>query len=73
MEGLKESVITPILKKAGLDPEVLKHYRPVCNTLFLSKSIERVVILQANEHMDIIDAHIKNNLGTNQNIAAKHC
>lgn len=63
MEGLKESVITPILKKAGLDPEVLKHYRPVCNTLFLSKSIERVVILQANEHMDIIDAHIKNQSG----------
>ena len=59
MEGLKKSVITPLLKKAGLDPEVLKNYRPVCNTLFLSKSIERVVILQSNEHMDLIGAHVK--------------
>ena len=63
MEGLKDSVITPLLKKAGLDPETLKNYRPVCNTAFLSKSIERTGLAQVNEHMDLIKAHIKNQSG----------
>ena len=63
MEGLKDSVITPILKKAGSDPEVLKNYRPVCNTLYLSKTIERVVISQANNHMDSNNAHTPNQSG----------
>ena len=63
MEGLKDSVITPILKKAGSDPEVLKNYRPVCNTLYLSKTIERVVIVQANNHLELIKAHITNQSG----------
>ena len=63
MEGLKNSVITPILKKAGSDPEVLRNYRPVCNTLYLSKTIERVVIVQADNHMKLIKAHIPNQSG----------
>ena len=63
MEGLKNSVVTPILKKVGADPEILKNYRPVCNTLYLSKTIERVVLVQANDHMELIDAHIPNQSG----------
>ena len=63
MDGLKHSVITPILKKAGLDPEVLKNYRPVCNTLFLSKIIERAALVQANKHMDLVKGHIPNQSG----------
>ena len=58
MKGLKESVITPILKKAGLDPEALKNYRPVCNIQYLSKLIERAVIIQSNHHMDSIGGHV---------------
>ena len=34
VKGLDDSVVTLILKKAGSDPEVLKNYRPVCDTLF---------------------------------------
>ena len=63
MEGLKNSVVTPILKKVGADPEILKNYRPVCNTLYLSKTIERVVLVQANNHMELTDAHIPNQSG----------
>ena len=63
MRGLKDSVVTPILKKAGSDPEVLKNYRPVCNTLFLSKTIERTVLYQANNHMDLINGHTRNQSG----------
>ena len=63
MDGLKDSVITPILKKAGLDPEVLKNYRPVCNILYLSKLIERTALIQCNNHLDSIEAHIPNQSG----------
>ena len=63
MDGLKDSVITPILKNGGLDPEVLKNYRPVCNTLFLSKIIERAALVQSIKHMDFIKAHIPNQSG----------
>ena len=63
MDGLKDSVISPILKKAGLDPDVLKNYRPVCNAWFLSKITERAALVQANKHMDEIVAHVKNQSG----------
>ena len=63
MDGLKNSIVTPILKKAGSDPEVLKNYRPVCNTMYLSKTIERTVLSQANNHMDEINAHTPNQSG----------
>ena len=63
MEGLKDTVITPLLKKAGLDPEVLKNYRPICNILYLSKLIEREVLVQCNEHMDLNNEHTPNQSG----------
>ena len=55
MDGLKDSVITPILKKAGIDP--------VCNILYLSKLIERTALIQCNNHLDFIEAHIPNQSG----------
>ena len=50
-DGLKESVVVPLLKKAGLDPDFLKNYRPVADLVFLSKLSERVVAKRLNEHM----------------------
>ena len=50
----KTAVVKPLLKKASLDPNTLKSYRPVSNLSFLSKVIERVVLQQLlmylNEH-----------------------
>ena len=63
MEGLKDTVVTPLLKKAGLDPEVLKNYRPVSNILYLSKLIERGVLEQFNDHMTLINGHTTNQSG----------
>ena len=63
MDGLKDTVISPLLKKAGLDPEVLKNYRPVFNVLYLSKIIERAALNQCDEHINRIDAHIPNQSG----------
>lgn len=48
MEGIlpasqKAAIITPILKKAGLDADDVKSYRPISNLTFVSKVIERIV------------------------------
>ncbi len=48
---MKEAVITPLLKKATLDPELLKNFRPVSNLSFVSKLVERVVASRLNAHM----------------------
>ena len=63
MDGLKDTVITPLLKKAGLDPEALKNYRPISNILYLSKLIERGVLIQFNDHLTLTDAHTPNQSG----------
>ena len=44
MDGLKESIITPILKKHNLDADLLKNYCPISNIEFLSKIIEKVLL-----------------------------
>ena len=58
MEGLKVSVVTPILKKAGLDCDVLLNYRPVCAGLFLDKLIQKCVFIQLDNHMCLNRLHI---------------
>ena len=42
----KSSIVIPLIKKPGLDSEVLKNYRPVFNLLFLSKIIEKMISTQ---------------------------
>ena len=39
----KSSIIFPLIKKQGLDPEILKNYRPVANLSFISKIIEKAI------------------------------
>jgi len=39
----KSAIITPVLKKAGLDVDDAKSYRPISNLTFVSKVIERIV------------------------------
>ena len=65
IDGVKLSVIDPILKKCGLDTEAKKSYRPVSNLVFFSKMIERIVSKRMNTHMDI------NNLNTDSAFAYK--
>ena len=40
---LKKAIVKPLLKKATLDPNILKNYRPVSNLSFISKIVEKVV------------------------------
>ena len=47
----KTAHVTPLLKKAGLDKNILKNYRPVSNLSYISKLIEKAVARQINEHI----------------------
>ena len=47
----KHALVKPLLKKANLDPNCLKHYRPVSNLPFLSKVLERIVLKQFLQHL----------------------
>ena len=48
---LKESTISPLLKKSTLDKEELSNYRPICNLSLISKIIERVVKSRLMDHL----------------------
>ena len=50
-KSLKTALIRPLLKKTGLDSDILKNYRPVSNLTFISKVIERVISGRLNEHL----------------------
>jgi len=47
----KQAIVTPLLKKAGLDAADIANYRPVSNLTFLSKTVERVVAKQLNGYL----------------------
>ena len=51
IDGLTEAVIRPLLKKAGLDPNIFSNLRPISNLTFISKLIERVVNIRISDHM----------------------
>ena len=43
--------IRPLLKKPTLDPDILKHYRPVSNLPFIAKVLEKVVDTRIERHL----------------------
>ena len=49
--SLKQAIVTPIIKKATLDPNELKNYRPVSNIKCFSKILEKCVMSQLFSHM----------------------
>ena len=55
--SIKSAVVTPLLKKATLDPEILKNYRPVSNLSFVSKVLERVVAQRLTSYMTDNNLH----------------
>ena len=48
----KSFIVTPLIKKPGLDAEILKNYRPVSNLSFLSKVIEKVIASRIISHIE---------------------
>ena len=58
----KSAIISPLIKKQGLDSEILKNYRPVANLSFIKKIIEKTIATQIHSHLinnDIVDNFIK--------------
>ena len=51
--SFKQALVKPLLKKNGLDENNLKNYRPVSNLRFVSKVLERVVLKQLLNHLDV--------------------
>ena len=50
-QRFKRAHVTPLLKKEGLDVNILKNYCPVSNLSFISKVLERTVAKQLTEHL----------------------
>ena len=46
------AIVTPSLKKYGLDPTDMKNYRPISNLSFMSKVVERIVVRQLSQYLD---------------------
>ena len=42
-KSLETALIRPILKKTGLDSDILTNYRPISNLALISKVIEKVI------------------------------
>ena len=55
--AFKKALVTPFLKKATLDQDVLKNYRPVSNLPFISKVLERVVLSQLLDYLASTEQH----------------
>ena len=45
-QAFKSAVIFPLLKKPSIDPNELKNFRPISNLPFISKIIEKLVLVQ---------------------------
>ena len=47
----KHAIVSPLLKKPGLDTADMANFRPVSNLTFLSKIVERAVARQLNDYL----------------------
>ena len=56
-DELKFALVHPILKKLGLDPEILKHFRLVSNLALVLNLLERVAASMLLDHMSTNKLH----------------
>ena len=49
--AFEEANVRPLLKKAGLEPDLFKNYWPVSNLPFLSKMLEKIVLARLSRHL----------------------
>jgi hypothetical protein len=55
--SFKSSRVRPLIRKSGLDPNVLKNYRPVSNLPFISKVLKKVADTQIEKHLELHQLH----------------
>ena len=51
-ESQKGAIVTPVLKKSGLDADDHKNYRPISKLTFLSKVIQRLVFRRLSDYFN---------------------
>jgi len=56
-ESLKEASVRPVIKDRNEDHNALKNYRPISNTSFLSKLLEKSAIRQIKSHIEDNNLH----------------
>ena len=56
-QSFKMALVTPLLKKATLDPNTLKNHIPVSNLPYLSKVLERIVLRRLLDYLYITNQH----------------
>ena len=56
-KSMKSAVVTLLLKKFTLYPDILKNYRPVSNLSYISKLLERVVAGRLTDYMTENNLH----------------
>ena len=50
--AMKHAIVTPIIKKSGLDANLYMNYRPISSLSFVSKTLECYVALELRRHLD---------------------
>ena len=53
----KHSTVTPVIKDKEEDSEVYNNYRPISNTSFISKMLEKIALAQIDAHIQRNDLH----------------
>ena len=56
-KSMKSAIVTPLLKKSTLNPDILKNYRPVSNLSYISILLERVVAGRLTDYMTENNLH----------------
>ncbi|XP_072039764.1 uncharacterized protein [Amphiura filiformis] len=51
-DSLKDAIITPVIKKQSMDPNILKNYRPISNIKVVAKVAEMVASSRLTEHLN---------------------
>ena len=67
IEGVKEAIVRPLLKKAGLDYNDFLCFRPISNIPFVSKVIEKIVQRRTNTHLDLNNLNCDSQYGYKRN------
>ena len=56
-ENLKQASVKPVIKDKAGDHDAFKNYRPMSNTSFLSKLLEKAALSQINIHIEDNSLH----------------
>ena len=56
----KHALVTPLIKNAKLDSNLMSSYRPISNLLYISKLLERCVAKQLNRYLSVNGCHETN-------------